>query len=265
MRTNSIKYLSIYEDLKEEIINGTYPIGGLFPAEPELQTLFGVSRITVRHAVQLLVDEGYLQRIHGVGTVVVSQKESLQLQNLLSFSEEYKGAGVHSDIISFEERISASSLVCSKLNLSKGSEVSCHERLRWSDNSPIGFQRVYCPLHLALTRNELIRPNVSLYQLFKEKGYSVKNANETIESVIADKKIADYLHVKATNGESFEDQYRRVADFLDELRQKPYEQVAIFAHGGILLNAQIYAGIIKPEEAFGALTPYGGIVKIELS
>lgn len=46
---------------------------------------------------------------------------------------------------------------------------------------------------------------------------------------------------------------------------KPYEQVAIFAHGGILLNAQIYAGIIKPEEAFGALTPYGGIVKIELS
>ena len=76
---------------------------------------------------------------------------------------------------------------------------------------------------------------------------------------------ADYLHVKATNGESFEDQYRRVADFLDELRQKPYEQVAIFAHGGILLNAQIYAGIIKPEEAFDALTPYGGIVKIELS
>ena len=144
MRTNSIKYLSIYEDLKEEIINGTYPIGGLFPAEPELQTLFGVSRITVRHAVQLLVDEGYLQRIHGVGTVVVSQKESLQLQNLLSFSEEYKGAAVH----------------------------------------------------LSLTRNELIRPNVSLYQLFKEKGYSVKNANETIESVIADKKIADYLHVK---------------------------------------------------------------------
>ena len=133
--------------LKEEIINGTYPIGGLFPAEPELQTVFGVSRITVRHAVQLLVDEGYLQRIHGVGTVVVSQKESLQLQNLLSFSEEYKGAGVHSDIISFEERISASSLVCSKLNLSKGSEVSCHERLRWSDNSPIAVSYTHLDVY----------------------------------------------------------------------------------------------------------------------
>lgn len=74
----------------------------------------------------------------------------------------------------------------------------------------------------------------------------------------------DYLHIKATNGESFEDQYRRVADFLDELRLQPYRQVAIFAHGGVLLNAQIYAGVIKPEEAFSALTPYGGVIKIEI-
>lgn len=75
---------------------------------------------------------------------------------------------------------------------------------------------------------------------------------------------ADYLHVKATNGESFDDQYHRVANFLDELRQQPFQQVAIFAHGGVLLNAQVYAGAVKPEEALGALTPYGGIIKIEL-
>ena len=75
---------------------------------------------------------------------------------------------------------------------------------------------------------------------------------------------ADYRNVRATNGGSFQDQYQRVADFLNELRQKPYKQVAIFAHGGVLINAQIYAGTVKPEEAFGALTPYGGIVKIEI-
>lgn len=75
---------------------------------------------------------------------------------------------------------------------------------------------------------------------------------------------ADYRNVRATNGESFQDQYQRVADFLNELRQKPYKQVAIFAHGGVLINAQIYAGTVKPEEAFDALTPYGGIVKIEI-
>jgi hypothetical protein len=39
---------------------------------------------------------------------------------------------------------------------------------------------------------------------------------------------------------------------------------AIFAHGGVLICAQLYAGILKAEEAFDALTPYGGIVRINL-
>lgn len=76
---------------------------------------------------------------------------------------------------------------------------------------------------------------------------------------------ADYMNVPATGGESFGMQYRRVADFLDELKKKDYNKVAIFAHGGVLICAQIYAGILKPEEAFSALTPYGGIVQIVIS
>ena len=44
---------------------------------------------------------------------------------------------------------------------------------------------------------------------------------------------ADYLNVAATGGESFAMQYRRVSDFLDELKGKPYQRVAIFAHGGV--------------------------------
>lgn len=75
---------------------------------------------------------------------------------------------------------------------------------------------------------------------------------------------ADYLNVVATGGESFSMQYRRVSQFLDELNRKPYQRVAIFAHGGVLICAQIYAGLIKTEEAFSALTPYGGIVRIHL-
>ena len=75
---------------------------------------------------------------------------------------------------------------------------------------------------------------------------------------------ADYLNVAATGGESFAMQYQRVGRFLEELKTKPYRRVAVFAHGGVLICAQIYAGLIKPEEAFGALTPYGGIITIDL-
>lgn len=75
---------------------------------------------------------------------------------------------------------------------------------------------------------------------------------------------ADYLHVAATGGESFAMQYRRVSHFLGELRTRPYRRVAIFAHGGVLICAQLYASIVREEEAFQTLSPYGGIVQITL-
>ena len=75
---------------------------------------------------------------------------------------------------------------------------------------------------------------------------------------------ADYQNVAATGGESFAQQYVRVAEFLDELRTQPYRQVALFVHGGVIGCAQVYAGVYTVEEAFAHLTPYGGTVEIEL-
>lgn len=74
----------------------------------------------------------------------------------------------------------------------------------------------------------------------------------------------DYLHIPATGGESFMDLLHRVSSFLEELKQHPYEQVLIFAHGGVLISAQVYAGVIKPEQGFDAISPYGGMVVIDL-
>ena len=74
----------------------------------------------------------------------------------------------------------------------------------------------------------------------------------------------DYLNVPVTGGESFMQLYQRVSAFLDEVIQKPYERVAVFAHGGVLLCAQAYAGLVKFEEAFSALTPYGGVITIKI-
>lgn len=74
----------------------------------------------------------------------------------------------------------------------------------------------------------------------------------------------DYLRVPATNGESFEQLHKRVADFLDELKTKDYERVAIFAHGGVLIAAQVYAGLVDAKDGFSNLTPYGGMIKLSI-
>lgn len=69
----------------------------------------------------------------------------------------------------------------------------------------------------------------------------------------------DYMHVATTNGESFPMLYARVSSFLDELRRKPYNRVAIFAHGGVLICAGIYLGLFQKEECFKHLVDCGGI------
>lgn len=75
---------------------------------------------------------------------------------------------------------------------------------------------------------------------------------------------ADHINTPVSGGESFMMQYLRVSNFLDELRTKPWQRVAVFAHGGVLVSAQVYAGLVTPETAFAALPPFGGLVRITL-
>ncbi len=74
----------------------------------------------------------------------------------------------------------------------------------------------------------------------------------------------DYMHLPTTGGEAFPDLRARVASFLDQLRQQEYERVAIFAHGGVLVAAGLYAGFYTEENAWDHLVPFGGLITIEL-
>lgn len=76
--------------------------------------------------------------------------------------------------------------------------------------------------------------------------------------------FADHINTPVTGGESFRQQCERVGRFLDELRQQAWQRVVIFAHGGVLVAARVYAGLVTPEEAFSTIPPFGGLVKINL-
>lgn len=74
----------------------------------------------------------------------------------------------------------------------------------------------------------------------------------------------DYMHQPTTNGESYPQLYQRVSNFLDEQRRQPFEHVAIFAHGGVLVSAGVYAGIFPADNPFQFMVPYGGIIHITI-
>ena len=55
------KYQILADDLLEKILNGEYPIGSVIPPESKLQEIYQVSRHTVRQALSLLIQQGYLK------------------------------------------------------------------------------------------------------------------------------------------------------------------------------------------------------------
>lgn len=87
---------------------------------------------------------------------------------------------------------------------------------------------------------------------------------EDIKDPYIDDWYRDYLHLPTPGGESFVEQCARVSQFLDDLRRLPYHRVAVFAHGGVLAAAAIYGGLYTLETAWENLTPYGGIISIEI-
>lgn len=79
-------YQQIYDDLKGEIKGGTYKNGDRIPSEAELSQSYGVSRITVRRAIEDLCSDGFLVKMQGRGTFVGARHISRQLSRTRDIS-----------------------------------------------------------------------------------------------------------------------------------------------------------------------------------
>ena len=77
---SSLLYLQLEVSLKQKIVTGEYAVGERIPTELEMCEEYGVSRITVRRAVQDLVEEGMLKKLRGRGTFVAVPKHVLGMQ-----------------------------------------------------------------------------------------------------------------------------------------------------------------------------------------
>ncbi|MCK9157132.1 MAG: alpha-ribazole phosphatase family protein [Paludibacteraceae bacterium] len=69
----------------------------------------------------------------------------------------------------------------------------------------------------------------------------------------------DYIHVRATEGESFMDQYERVKSFIEEMKSRGYENVLVFTHGGVVEAARILSGNMTFDQLFSKSLPLGGV------
>ena len=87
-------YLQIEEQLRTIIKGEEYKQGKMLPNEIDLSKQLGISRNTLRQAINNLVNEGLLMRKKGVGTVVVNSAVCSKAQNWMSFTQEMKTLGI---------------------------------------------------------------------------------------------------------------------------------------------------------------------------
>ena len=80
--------------------------------------------------------------------------------------------------------------------------------------------------------------------------WEMKSWNELSSDPRSEAWFKDWVNNPTPNGESLQDQYDRVSDFLNELRKSGLQKVCLFAHGGVLTCARVYAGEYPLQDAF---------------
>ena len=113
----STKYLKIYQQLREEILHQDTPSNTQLPDEISLTKKFHCSRMTVKKALDMLVDEGLIYRKRGQGTFIMPQVEQKHkiivperdIQGLTKISKQ-SHAQVHSEIIHFKLEFATKSI-----------------------------------------------------------------------------------------------------------------------------------------------------------
>jgi GntR family transcriptional regulator len=137
-------YDRIQRNLSDLIIEGRLVEGQAIPPEHELADLYGVSRLTVRRALDELVRQHWLVRKQGVGTFVAAPRVVSIAPGKFSFTEEMRAIGRKAGSRLLENRaVAASAVIAAHLNLASGEPVIEIKRVRLADDVPILLENSY--------------------------------------------------------------------------------------------------------------------------
>lgn len=172
-------YYQLAQQLEAAIEHGVLAPGNLLGNEIDLSVRLGLSRPTVRQAIQTLVDKGLLVRRRGVGTQVVHSqvKRGLELSSLYD-DLEAAGQGPTTEVLR-NERVPASADVAAALGIAEGAEVVVLERLRATHGEPVAFLCNYLPATL-LDLDTARLESTGLYRMMRSAGITLHSAHQTI-------------------------------------------------------------------------------------
>ena len=188
-------YLQLQRRIGEAIASGRLRPGDSLPPEREMAAMTGLSRVTVRKAVEGLVGSGQLVQKRGSGTFIAHRVERLEqaLSLLTSFTEDMarRGKSVESVWISRALHSPAPEEVMA-LGLGAGDRVARLERVRRSDGVPLAIERASLS---AVVLPEPDRVDASLYAVLQARGLRPVRAVQRISAANLSARDAGLLDV----------------------------------------------------------------------
>jgi GntR family transcriptional regulator len=190
-------YHQLYTILRKELARGVWKPGDRMPSEAELIAAYGVSRITVRQAFDLLVNDGLVYRRRGSGTFVTAPPIELGLNRIVSFTEDMRRRGMHPETQLLDARLEpAADEIALRLDVEPGAELAVLERLRLADGVPMGIERSRLVHRLCPGVLDGDYAHTSLHATLLERyGIRLARANQAIRVMAADSALAGKLSV----------------------------------------------------------------------
>lgn len=190
-------YQQVYDLLRDKISDGTLGLNDHLPAEQDVTQMLGVSRITVKRAMNELAVAGLVRRQRGIGTVVTYDAAAPTIKG--SFKTMIDGLtrmGVDTKVSLLDCTVgTASPAICEALKLKRATSVQRIVRLRSLDGEPFSHLVTYIPYDIAQGYDESELTTESLIKLLEKAGYAPVEADQTISAVPAEPAVAATLGV----------------------------------------------------------------------
>lgn len=188
-------YHQIAHSLRDAIEKKIYRIGDRLPSERELSDTYDVSRMTLRQAISLLVEEGLLERRKGSGTYVASRRVQEKMTGTTSFTDIIlkEGKIPSSKLLSYT-RTRANKKESEALGIMIGDPVIRMERVRYADRVPVVYELATIPYQLIayLSQEDITQ---HFFKALTDSGHRIGKSSRTLSAKVADDDVAKLLDI----------------------------------------------------------------------
>jgi DNA-binding GntR family transcriptional regulator len=191
------RFKQLYEVIRKQIIDGVYKPGDLLPSENHLCSQYGITRPTVRHALDSLLNEGMIRKHHGKGSIVCGPPNGIGILSISGTTSALAKHNLHTHMLSKPTVIQWPDEFMFPLSDElRHSGCIYLERLRLVNDIPVFYDINYLPnINLLRFCNRKFEDR-SLFEILRKTfQIEVKSGEQRIRAVQADDKICSYLKV----------------------------------------------------------------------